>query len=415
VGRRLLPITKNRPKPMIPVAGKPLLQYTVDYLKQVGINNILIVVGYLDQIIRDYFGDGGDFGVNITYINQQEYSGTANATKLGQQFVNKDNFLLIYGDIYTEKAVYDEIVGIFKNSDVNSLICLKKVEDPTKYGIISLNQQQLVDKIVEKPKSDEYGNLANAGIYIFNSDIFEGINRTEKSARGEYEITDSIQILIDEDYRMYGYDLSKQFWNDVGHPWQLIDTNKEILKHISPKIEGTIENNVSISGDVYIGKNTTVKSGTYIEGPAYIGDDAIIGPSAYIRPYSFIGKHCKIGNSSEIKNSIILKNTYISHLSYIGDSIVGSNVNFGCGSVVSNTRLDKQNICMNIKDKKVNTKRKKMGAIIGDNTQLGINTLVFCGRKIGNDCFIGPGTIVSEDVPDNHQYYVCQKIIKKKR
>ncbi|MCP4763979.1 MAG: NTP transferase domain-containing protein [archaeon] len=412
-GKRLLPITATRPKHLIPIAGKPLIQYTVEYLKEAGIDEILFIVGYLKEKFIDYFKDGTDFGVKIQYKEQVEFLGTANAAQLGEEFTGNEPFMLIYGDLLLDKQVFKLGVETYNKSKTDGLICVFEVPDPQKYGIIQLDQNGCVKQIVEKPEDDRYGNLINAGVFIFNSKIFEGIKKTRKSPRGEYEFTDSMQILVNEGYKIIGLDISGKYWSDVGHPWQLLDANKYLIDNMVEKSNGVVEDGVYLKGRVHIGKGTIVKSGSYIEGPVFIGDNCVIGPGAFIRPYSSIGNNCRVGNSSEIKNTVLLEHTYMSHFSYLGDSIIGSNVNFGAGTVISNVKLEKNEILMNIKGKRVTTGRKKMGAVIGDNTQLGINSLIMTGIKIGRNARIGSGTIVSEDIPDWGLVYVKQEHIKK--
>lgn len=414
-GKRLLPMTSTRPKHLISIAGKPLLQYTIEYLKESGIEEILLVVGYLKESFMEYFKDGADLGVKIEYIEQKEFLGTANAAQLAEDFAKGEPFMLIYGDLLMDKEVFQESISTYNIGESQGLICLFRVPDPQKYGIIQINENLNVKTIVEKPDSDEFGNLANAGVYIFDSKIFDGINRTQKSKRGEFELTDSMQILVDEGYKIRGFDISGKYWSDVGHPWQLLDANKYLMDNMKNNIKGNIEENVIIKGVTIIEQGALIKSGTRIEGPVFIGKDAVIGPNAFIRPYSAIGIGSRVGNSSEIKNTIVLNHSYLSHFSYAGDSIIGENVNFGAGTVIGNVRLDKKEIFMNIKGKRVTTGRKKMGAVIGDNVQLGINTLIMVGIKIGANCKIGAGTIVNQDLPKDSVFYVKQENILKKK
>ena len=187
-------------------------------------------------------------------------------------------------------------------------------------------------------------------------------------------------------------------WRDVVYPWHLLDANEEILKKIDKKIDGIVEKNATIKGNVIVGENTTIMPGTYIEGPAVIGENCKIGPNCYIRPYTSIGKGCHIGNACEVKNSIIMNNSNVPHQNYIGDSIIGENCNLGAGSKVANLRLDKKNINVVLRGKKMNTGRRKLGVILGDNVQTGINSMMNVGTMVGNDAFIGPGSIVTGEI-----------------
>ncbi|MDH7507432.1 MAG: DapH/DapD/GlmU-related protein, partial [Candidatus Thermoplasmatota archaeon] len=189
----------------------------------------------------------------------------------------------------------------------------------------------------------------------------------------------------------------KEF-KDVVYPWDLFDANEEILKKIDKKIEGEIEKNTKIKDNVVIGKNTKILSGAYIEGPVVIGQNCKIGPNCYIRPYTSIGNNCHVGNACEIKNSIIMDGTNIPHNNYVGDSVLGQNCNLGAGTKIANLRLDKKNISVVLNGEKIDTKKRKLGVIMGDNVQTGINSMMNVGSIIGNNVFIGPGTIVDGEV-----------------
>lgn len=416
-GTRLNPITATKPKPMLPIGGKPLLEHSILSLKEVGITEILIIVGYREDIIKGYFGDGlNKFNMKIDYISQIEHLGTAHAVGFAKEFVGEENFLLMYGDLLTDPKVYKEIILNNEKNQKEGLISLFEVNHPQEYGIISLDSDGYVEKITEKPSLDlNLGNLANAGIFVFNPQIFEAIEKTKLSVRNEYEFTDSMWILINElKGKIKGYVIKDFFWSDIGLPWHLLDANKFLLNNIKRKILGKVEENVQIVGNVIIGKNTLIRSGTYIVGPCYIGENSLIGPNAFIRPFTSIGNDCHVG-MSEIKNSLIFSNTSIPHFNYIGDSIICENVNLGAGTKISNLRFDNNNIKMKINEKLIDSGRRKLGAIIGPNSQTGINSSVMCGKKIGEGSVIGAHTMVNEDIPANTLYYQDKNGITKKR
>ncbi|MHA1583503.1 MAG: bifunctional sugar-1-phosphate nucleotidylyltransferase/acetyltransferase, partial [Candidatus Baldrarchaeia archaeon] len=230
--------------------------------------------------------------------------------------------------------------------------------------------------------------------------IFKAIKQTKKSKRGEYELTDSIQQLIKQGENILAYEL-EDWWIDIGTPWDLLDANKLLLEETKLEIKGKIEEGAKIIGPVGIGENTVIRSGSYIIGPTLIGKNCDIGPNCFIRPHTYIGNHCRIGNACEIKNSIILDHTHIAHLSYVGDSIIGQNVNFGAGTITANLRLDEKTIKMTIKGKRIDTGRRKLGAIIGDNVKTGIGCMLMPGIKIGQNSLIGPNTTINKDIPPN--------------
>ncbi|UCC19446.1 MAG: NTP transferase domain-containing protein [Promethearchaeota archaeon] len=406
-GKRLRPITALKPKPMIPLLGKPLLQYNILGLKEAKIDEILLIVGYRQDKIKKYFENASHYlKVKIEYVTQEQYLGTAHAASYAKDFVKDDDFLMMYGDIFVDPEIFKFLYQKYDKNKYDGLISLIKVNNPQNYGIITLNSNNLVKSIIEKPKPEKsIGNLANAGIFIFNQLIFKAIEKTQKSIRDEYEFTDSMQILINElNGKIIGFTLDNYFWNDIGLPWQLFDANKFLLDRIRKQVFGKIEENVIIQGAVYIGKGTIIKSGSYIQGPCYIGENNLIGPNAFIRPYTTIENNCHIG-MSEVKNSIIYSNTSVPHFNYIGDSILCENINLGAGTKISNLRFDNKNIKMNINNKIVDSGRRKLGAIVGPNSQTGINASIMCGKKIGENSIIGAHTLINEDVPPNSLYY----------
>ncbi|MFX0021110.1 MAG: bifunctional sugar-1-phosphate nucleotidylyltransferase/acetyltransferase [Candidatus Hermodarchaeota archaeon] len=406
-GKRLRPITSSRPKPMIPLLGKPLLEHTILGLKKVGINQFLLIVGYKQEIIREHFENiSNQLDVKIDYITQEEYLGTAHAAGYAKDFIKDEDFLMMYGDLFVDPEIFKIVIQKYREQEYEGLIALLEVENPQDFGIIKLNSEELVEEIIEKPlPTQNAGNLANAGIYLFKPTIFKAIEKTPKSIRNEYEFTDSMQILIKEfGGRIVGVNINKYFWNDIGLPWQLFEANKFLLDGMKSQRIGEIEENVKIHGNVYIGKGTIIKSGTYIQGPCYIGEKNLIGPNAYIRPYTSVENNCHIG-MSEVKNSIILSNTSVPHFNYVGDSILCENINLGAGTKISNLRFDNKTIKMKIKGKYVDSGRRKLGAIIGPNSQTGINASIMCGKKIGENSIIGAHTLINEDVPSNSLYY----------
>ncbi len=403
-GTRLEPITDNTPKAMLPIAGKPILEYILESMREAGIGEITIVVGYKADSIRDYFKDGARLGLSIDYVLQETQLGTADAIR---RCKFDEDFLVLAGDAIVS---VDVIKTVLENHDSAVTLGVKKVENPEGYGVVILENGK-VKKIVEKPK--EYiSNLACIGVNCFSPEIFNAIEKTPKSERGEYEITDSIKILMEEGKKVKAVEVRGE-WLDIGNPWSYLDANKKILGKKDLKILGIVEENVVLKGTVVLGKGSIIKSGSYLEGPVYIGENSIIGPNAYLRNYSSIGSNCYVGNSVEIKNSIIMDGTKVPHLSYVGDSIIGKNCNLGAGTLVGNLRLDSKNVMMRIKGKLVDTGRRKFGCVIGDNTKLGLNVMINSGKKIGNNCMIGPGIIIYSDIP-NGSFILSKQVIEKR-
>lgn len=415
-GTRMRPLTLTKPKTMLPVAGKPIIQYNIEALRDCGVKDILLVVGYKEEMVKNYFNDGKELGVNISYATQSNLQGTADAIGYGKTFID-DSLIALNGDIILDSEIINEIIDDFNKTKPDTLMVLTEVEDPSAFGVVELEGQNIVN-IVEKPKKGEApSNLINTGIYIFNQDIFDKIAKTEISSRGEYEITDSLTMQIDEGKTVKGHKTSKE-WIDIGKPWELIEINESLLNNIKGEIKGTVEEGATIHGEVFLDEGSLIRSGVYIKGPVYIGKNCDIGPNSYIRGNSYFGDNVHVGNAVEIKNSIIMENTNVSHLSYVGDSILGSNCNIAAGTNIANLRFDNKTVKTIIKNKKIDSGRRKLGAIVGDSVKTGINSSLSPGVKIGAEATIGSGVLLYDDVGSNMRVLVKQDHIiqdKKKR
>ena len=389
-GTRMRPLTLTRPKPMLPVAGKPILEWDLESLEKF-FNRVFIVTGYKKEKIVDYFGK--KFGkLKLEYIEQKEQLGTGHAIELVKEHVSEE-FFVMNGDLIVSKDLIENFVKNFKKLKGN-MLGLVKVDNPSEFGIVTLKGNK-IQKLVEKPV-DSKENLANAGLYFFKREIFKAIEKTEKSPRGEYEITEAIKILIPE---IYGV-TCKGHWLDIGRPWDLLDANELLLKEEKlVKDKGAVvEKFAIVKGKVHIGKNSIIRSGSYIEGPCWIGENCKIGPNCFIRPTTMIMNDCRVGNAVEIKNSVIMSKTNISHLSYVGDSVIGENCNFGAGTKVANLRNDNDEVLVEIKNKIVKSGRRKFGCIMGDNVKTGVNVSIMPGRSIYPNSQVEAGSVVRNTI-----------------
>jgi bifunctional UDP-N-acetylglucosamine pyrophosphorylase/glucosamine-1-phosphate N-acetyltransferase len=413
-GVRLQPITLTRPKHMIKIGGKPLLEHCLNALKASGINEILIITHYMGKLIREYFGNGENFGLKIEYTEQKAVLGTGNAVSAAEPFVDGD-FLLVYGDLLFSKEAVSRVLNVHRKEKAPSAVmAVVPVEIPENYGMVELDDEGKVKKLVEKPRRGEVStNLANAGIYVFSAEIFEKIRETSASVRGEWEITDAISLLIKEKKNVLAAKIPKEEWMDIGRPWDLLEANCWILTHMKHKALGNVEEGAHLIGPVTVAESARVRSGAYIEGPAFIDEESDIGPNCYIRPCTSVGKRVRIGNACEIKNSIIMDEAHIGHLSYVGDSVIGENCNLGAGTITANYRLDGKTVKMMVKDEVVDTGRRKLGAILGDNVKTGINALFMPGVKVGVNTWVGPNVTVSRDLPSNAIVLAKQDVERK--
>ena len=410
-GTRMRPLTLTRPKTMLPVAGKPILQHTLEALTDNGVCEIVMITGYHEEAVRDHFGDGSDFGAEISYIRQEERLGTAHAIGHASEVI-EDDFIALNGDIIIDPLLIDDLISEYLKRSPETLMVLREVDNPGPFGAVKLDGDR-VTEIIEKPgPGTDAGNLINTGIYVFSPAIFDYIERTPLSGRGEYEITDSIMMQVSDDLPVTGL-VSGRDWIDVGRPWELLDAGEKLMKDLESSFEGEVEDGVTIHGPVVIGPGTIIRSGTYIQGPVYIVRDCDIGPNSYLRAYTCIGNGVSVGNAVEIKNSIIMDGTNVNHLSYVGDSVIGMNCNIGAGTNIANLQFNDGPVKMKVKEESVNTGRRKLGAVFGDGVKTGVNSSFNPGVKIGKNSCIGPGCVIYEDVPSDKLLILKQEYISR--
>lgn len=378
ISSRFWPLN-TRHKGLFKILGKPLISYTIENLKKNGVKESIIIQGpkrEIEKELENYkFKD-----LEIKYVVQKKPLGTGDALKRAEDFI-KDRFIVLNGDDFYSAE------DIKKCSEKENCMLIRQVEDPKSFGQV-VTERNRVKKLAEKPE-DEVSKLVNAGFYVLDKSIFEF--KIKKSKRGEYELTDFLKNLIKKDKLFFEV---AENWIPVSYPWDLFDINEFLLNKIKKKILGKVEKYTIIKGKVIIGKNTTIKSGTYIEGPVYIGNNCQIGPNCYIRKFTSIGDNCVIGQGVEIKNSIISENSSISHLSYLGDSIIGKNCNLGAGTTAANLRFDSKPVKTKVKGKLVDTRRTKLGCILGDNVKTGINVSLMPGVLVESGSQIRPGSVV---------------------
>ena len=320
-GTRLRPLTHTGPKQLLPIANKPMSQYCLESLIDAGISEIAIIIGGIgSNKVQEYYGNGEKFGAKITYVNQDYPRGIAHAINLCKEFIGNDKFVVFLGDNIIKKNISD-YVSRFKQSDASASILLCEVNNPTQFGIADV-RDGIIKKIMEKPK-DPPTNLAVTGIYLLTPTIFDIIDRLKPSWRNEYEITDALQMLLEENHKII-YDMVTDYWKDTGTPHDIIHANEVILSSMKPYFHGVREENVLISGNVMIGEGTVIKKGSRIVGPVIVGKECIIGPDTHIGPNISIGDNSKLSRCN-IKNSIIMPGCNIDGDFKIRDSIIAFN------------------------------------------------------------------------------------------
>lgn len=378
-GTRMRPLTDETPKPLLPVAGKPIIQHTIDLLDDY-VDEIIVVAGYLSEDIEDYFS-----GTDVKIVEQLESKGTAHAALQARGEVDGKT-LIINGD-----DVYDIDMSEIESMDQG--IVASRLESPEKYGVLGI-EGSVVKNIEEKPQ-DPSSDLVNAGFYVVQEDFFELLENVERSERGEYEITDAISEYI----RQHDFEfVEADRWIACSYPWQLIEANEQLLEDQDRRIEGEVAESATIGGGVVVEDGAEIRENTVIEGPALIKSGARVGPSAYIRGSTTVHEDAEIVNS-EVKNSVIRAEARAPHFNYIGDSYISQEVNLGGGAKIANVLNDGRNIRMMVKGELLDTGMEKMGAIIASGAKLGSNTVVNPGRKIGSGAVTDSNEKVEQNLP----------------
>ncbi len=319
-GKRLRPLTFTNSKPLIPIANKPLVQYAIDAIKKVGVTDIGIVVGDNTRDMEEVLKDGSQFGVKLTYIPQEQPLGIAHTIMVSKEFLGGDPFIMYLGDNLLQDGL-QSAVERFQKNQLHALLFLRHTDKPQLYGIAVVEDDRVV-RLVEKPKVPP-SNLACIGIYIFSPVIHEIVHKMKPSARGEYEITDAIQGIIDTGGRVEHHTL-QGWWIDAGNPEDMIEANRLVLQNLETNIEGYTDEKSDIRGSVRIGKGTRVESST-IRGPVIIGENCTIR-DAFVGSFTSIGSNSEL-ISCEVEYSVIMQDCEISHIEKrIDNSILGRNV-----------------------------------------------------------------------------------------
>jgi UDP-N-acetylglucosamine diphosphorylase/glucosamine-1-phosphate N-acetyltransferase len=370
-GSRMRPLTSRRPKVMLPVAGKPFLEHMILRARHAGIESFVIVVGYCADHVRSYLGDGSRLGVLIDYALQERQLGTGHALMAARDLA-EESFLVLNGDVLAETRDLRRIIQARAPA-----VAAMSVSDPSRYGVF-LMDNGCMKHVVEKspnPPSD----LANAGIYSLNRKIFDVLETVKFSERREIELTDGLNALASKE--IIGV-VQLESWMEIGRPWDILAVNEALMQEVEPRVEGEVEPGATLKGNVSVGVNSIIRAGSYIVGPVIIKEGCDIGPNCYIRPGTSLGKNVRVGNAVEVKNSTIMDGTKIGHLSYVGDSVIGEGCNFGAGTICANLRHDKVSIKSFVKNERVDSGRRKLGAIMGDDVKTGINTTIYPGTVI---------------------------------
>ena len=319
-GRRLRPITHKTAKQLVPIANKPILHYVIEDLVGVGITDLGIVVGDTGKEIEKSVGDGSQWNADITYIHQEEPLGLAHAVLISESFLGQEKFVMYLGDNMFEDSLH-EVVEDFEKSSTNARLLLAKVDNPQAFGVAEVDEQGAIKGLVEKPENPK-SDLALVGVYLFDSAVHRAVKAIEPSDRGELEITDAIQWMIDEENNIEHRTL-KGWWIDTGKKDPLLLCNELILGKIETLLLSQIDETVTLKGEIVAGENVEIIDSN-IQGPVVIGSGVRIERSD-IGPYVSIGDDCKIEDSS-VESSVLMEKSYVSGVTHLTKSVLGREV-----------------------------------------------------------------------------------------
>lgn len=379
----MVPFSLTRPIPMVSAAGTSIFENTLELLQKAGIHDIFVVVGHHKEKLIELIGEHSRNGTNIHYLEQKKVGEIGNAVYQAKSKISPgEYFLLIYGDTVTSANIFSKIQQSFHSfkSPVAS-ICLPP--SSKMFGNVFLNAHMKITQIIEKPQGDELGNYVLSGVYILPSGFFQLL---EKNG---YSMENAFQSLV-EGEGLYA-SMWEDDWLDIVYPWEILTANRIIMDSwgkSSIAKTAVLERNVTIMGTVQIAEDAVIKAGAVLEGPCSIGKKCYIGNNSLIRSYTSMGDHCSVGYGVELKNCVVFKNSRIGRLSFIGDSVIGENVDIGAGSMTVNRTVDWKHISVKLGKNKFETERTKLGAFIGDNVVIG------AGNTIAPGTVINPGTIV---------------------
>jgi UDP-N-acetylglucosamine diphosphorylase/glucosamine-1-phosphate N-acetyltransferase len=377
-GSKLNPFSNTRPIPMISIAGKALLDNSLFQLKKAGINDVYIIVGHHKEMIQNFVAEKSDAGMNIHCLEQKNNGGIGDAVLTVKEKISAgEYFLLIYGDTLTDENIYSKTQQSFHSFKCPvASICLPPSNES--FGNVFLNAQMKINKIVEKPKGNNFGNYVLSGVFVLPESFFGLLEKNKRS------MEKALKALVQEGELMAS--MWENEWLDIVYPWEILKANRIILdswNESSIAKSAIMESNVTMQGVVNIEEGAVIKAGAVLEGPCSIGKGSYVGNNSLIRSYTSLGNNCSIGYGVELKNCVVLDNSGIGRLSFVGDSVIGENVDIGAGCMTVNRNLGWEKVQIKNGKTILPSGLKKLGAFIGDNVTIGA----------GNT--IQPGTVIS--------------------
>jgi len=382
-GAHLSPFSETRPISMIGVAGRTMLDNTFGLLKSAGINDIFIVVRHKKDKLIERLQQQDHNGLNLHYVEQKRKLGIGHAV---MQIKNKispgEYFLLLYGDTLTAENIFSKVQQSFHSFKCPvASICLPPSNQM--FGNVFLNARMEITKIVEKPKGNNLGNYVLSGVFVLPASFFKLLKSSGNSMEKALK-----KVVAEEGLRA---SMWEDEWLDVVYPWEILTANKMIMdswQESSIAKTATLEANVTLQGIVRIEAGAIIKSGAVLEGPCCIGEGSYIGNNSLIRSYTSVGKNCKVGSGVELKNCVVMDNSQIGRLSFVGDSVLGENVDMGAGCMTVNRTVDWKPISVKNGKRPMGTGMTKLGAFLGDGVVVG------AGNTLQPGMVVAPGKIL---------------------
>jgi len=386
-GRTLVPFSSTRPKAMTVVAGGSLMRRTLTHLREVGVTDVTVVLGQHGDKVKALFQDGQALDVHLSYVEQERPGGIVDAIlRARSRFMPGEFFILVYGDVVTSANPFHQVLQSF-NSFKGPIAGVCLPGPPTvRYGNVYLSGTR-IRKIVEKPTTAGLGNYVLAGVFVLPTEVFTLL----ENSGGDME------RVFDQLTQAPGLHASiwEEGWIDVEYPWDILAANRMVMdtwEEAQISRHAVIEGNVTITGPVHIEPGSVIKSGVVLAGPCYIGRNCYVGNNVLLRAYSSLGAGSMIGYGVELKNCVLFGNLQVGRLSFVGDSVLGENVDIGSGTMTINENLDRTSVRVDVLGESVDSELTKLGAFMGDDVKVGAGNTVAAGTVLA------PGTCVPNHI-----------------
>ncbi len=405
---RFKPVSDKQHKGLTEVLGRPIIEHTIEELRDAGVDEV-IVVQSPNQEIENALGDTADH-----YVVQEEPKGMGNALRQAEHLLD-DKFLVLTPYRANAAQFFESMIEKGEEEDAETVFVSTPTDEPEKYGILELDDEGKAVDMIEKPEPEEApSNHKVVGMYLLSENFFSHLDEVET---WEYQYEDALSNQMQESPASV-LKIDEET-NSIKYPWDLFSVVEELMEQKGKNISenASVADSAEIKGDVIIEDDATVYENAVIKGPVYIGENATVGNNSLVRDHVAIEEDATVGANSEVKTSVFQPGSSM-HSGFIGDSIIGRNTSIGAGTITANRKFpedgDRPNVESDLigKDYDKNTGRSYMGAVIGDNVDIGVNVSLMPGVQIGSDARIGPGTVVHENVENGETVYVDQEQVR---